>query len=93
MTIIRTVWYSCGLMVMATLLLSVMTVVPAAEAERTVAYVVCLGFAILLAVAGRSLSQRFRRNPADAFLTSKAWSRAFVAAAVILTFAMLTTIA
>ncbi len=93
MTIIRTIWYLCGLMIVATLLLSAMTVVPAAEMERNIACVVFLGLVVLLAIAGRRMAKRLKNNPADAFLTSKAWSRAFVAGAAILTLAMLSTIA
>jgi|GEM_PF-1560215 len=93
MTIIRTIWYVCGLMIVATLLLSAMTVVPAAEANRKIVCVVSLGLAVLLAIAGRRMAKRLKSNPTDAFLTSTTWSRAFVTAAVVLTLAMFSTIA
>lgn len=89
MKIIRTLWYLCGLMVVAIMALSAMTVVPAAEHERNVGCIVGLALAALLAAAAMRLRTRLNRNPADAFLTSKGWTRAIVAAAIALTLVVL----
>ena len=91
--IVGTIWYLCGLLTVAVLLLSAMTVVPGAEGGRDLACIVGLGCAGLLAFAGRRMMLRLKRDPADAFLTSKVWSRTFVGLAALLTLAMLSMIA
>ena len=93
MTIIRTIWYLFGLLIVVVLLLSAITVVPGAEGKRDLACLAGLASAGLLAFAGRKMMLRLKRNPLDAFLTSKAWSRTFVALAALLTLAMLSMIA
>ena len=89
MKIIKTIWYLCGLMIVAVLALSAMSVVPEGESERKVACIVGLFLAGSLACAGIWLGTRFRRNPSDPFLMSTRWTRIILAVAIILTFVVL----
>ncbi len=89
MKMIRTVWYLCGLMIVAVLGLSAMSVVPEGEPERNVACLVGLLLAVILAFAGVFLRVRLKRNPADPFLMSKGWTRFAVVLAIVLTIVVL----
>ena len=45
-------WYLSGLLSLACVLLSLITVVPGAESERVIAQIICVGGAILFAALG-----------------------------------------
>jgi len=89
MKIIKTIWYLCGLMIVAVLALSAMSVVPKGESERNVVYIVGLLLAGFLACAGIWLGARLKRNPSDPFLMSNGWTRIILAVAIMLTIVVL----
>jgi hypothetical protein len=89
MTIIRVLWYLCGLFILAALFSSAMTVVPEMEYKRNIGCIILLVLAGISGVAAGGMKVRWKRTPSDAFLSSKFHARIAVGVAVILTIIVL----